>query len=192
MSYSRSFFHSYTDSLYKLVAYSISIIAVVIGGGIIAVGQQPETQNTPKGAVVRGRVFRSDTGQPVKGILVALLDRDLVVHTTDNKGKGKDTQTDADGNFVIEGLQPGHYAFFIKIFYKPDELPCGKPAIRTLERNILKKKIVKTSMLKHEGGYEEYTVSEIFKVKGNEVITRDFDMACKKGQKVEYLSDRDL
>jgi hypothetical protein len=192
MSYSRSFFHNCTDSLYKLIAFSISIIAVVIGEGIIAVCQQPETQNTPKGAVVRGRVFRSDTGQSVKGILVALIDTDLVVHTTDNKGKGKAIQTDADGNFVIEGLQPGTYSFFIKIFYKPDELPCGKPAIRTLERNILKKKIVKTFMTKREGGYEEDTVSERFKVNGNEVITRDFDLACKKGQKVKYLSDRDL
>jgi hypothetical protein len=192
MSYSRSFFHSCTDSLYKLVAYSISIIAVVIGGGIIAVGQQPEAQNIPKGAVVRGRVFRSDTGQPVKGILVKLIDRDLVVYTSDNKGKGKDTQTDADGNFVIEGLQPGNYAFFLRAFYKPDELPCGKPANRVLEKKLFKKRVIKTFMIRNAGEFEEIVASEKFEIEGSEILTQDFDLACKKGQKVKYLSDRDL
>jgi hypothetical protein len=193
MSYSRSFFHSYTDSLYKLVAYSISIIAVVIGGGIIAVGQQPETQNTPKGAVVRGRVFRSDTNQPAKNVLVALLDRDQIVVSSDNKGKGKDTQTDADGNFVIEGLQPGHYAFFIRVFYKQAELPCGKPANRELERNLLKRKHVLGYIVSTKDSYyEENIVSETFDVREGKIIIRNFDLACKKGQKVKYLSDRDL
>ncbi len=63
---------------------------------------QPRTPTTPRKGSITGRVI-ADDGQPLPNVRVN-------VYATGNDDRtGRDTQTDAEGNFIAEGLPPAAY-----------------------------------------------------------------------------------
>lgn len=65
----------------------------------------------PSGFVVSGRAVNADNGQPVPNVYIG-----YSTLNTENQQMGQmaftGNQTDANGKFRLEGLQPGHYAVY--------------------------------------------------------------------------------
>jgi hypothetical protein len=122
-----------------------------------------------KTATFKGRVFRSDTGQPIPNAVLILLDQEK----TDTEDKSVDTKTDSSGQFVFENVIPGRYTISIRAWYdNENDAPCQLLAGKLKEKGSV-------AVLMRDG--ERYVVQvfvEGFKVKAKKTITKDFDLVC--------------
>src|SRR5262245_11379775 len=80
----------------------------------------PTTRSNETTARIRGRVFAADTGKPVPGAIVTLVDTRA---SNPNERQGRWIRTDADGRWEVQDLRPGAYmlsaskAGYLKIEY---------------------------------------------------------------------------
>ncbi len=87
-------------------------------------GRQTTSNAAPRSiettARIRGRVFAADTGKPVAGAIVTLVDTRAA---NPNERQGRWIRTDADGRWEVQDLRPGAYmlsaskAGYLKIEY---------------------------------------------------------------------------
>ncbi|MGH9850211.1 MAG: carboxypeptidase-like regulatory domain-containing protein, partial [Blastocatellia bacterium] len=83
--------------------------------------------------VVKGRVFRSDTKQPIADVEVDLFDQEKL----NRSPKNMTTKTNQNGEYMFQGVKPGKYAIVVSIDYENEEdLPCGKEIDRFINDGI--------------------------------------------------------
>lgn len=116
---------------------------------------------------IAGRVFRSDTNQPVVGAKISF----IPYH-----GQTLTATTDENGNYFFPQMKIGKYKIDIALRYKTmAQSPCsllGSRAVKEKNSNVT---------MKDEGlGLVEIWVSiDPFKIVSSKPIKKDFDVACK-------------
>lgn len=102
----------YTKTFYPGVADEAKATMLEISEGKEISNIDIVARKSGRGATVSGRVVDADSGQPVPNV--------YVVHASLNEGTQQlggmnfsGSQTDANGKFRIENVQPGHYAAYM-------------------------------------------------------------------------------
>jgi hypothetical protein len=122
-----------------------------------------------KAVVLKGKIFRSDTGQSIPNATILL---------NDGQKKAAESlpiqaQTDAKGEYIFEHLNVGKYTATIKVSYqRRDDAPCQQLAGKTAEKDS-------SVLVMPEGaGFLLRVYIDGVKIKGGKIALRDFDIAC--------------
>ena len=102
----------YTKTFYPGVAEEAKATILEINEGTEVSNIDIVARKSGRGSSVSGRVVDADSGQPVPNV--------FVVHSSLNEGTQQlggmnftGSQTDANGKFRLENVQPGHYAAYM-------------------------------------------------------------------------------
>ena len=144
---------------------SIIIVTVLVVLSVSSfAGDQPKTSN------MKGKVFRSDTNEPIANAHIILLDE----KKSDKKDNSIDTKTDEQGNYSFPNVAAGTYTVSIRAWYpKQEDAPCQLLAGKTADKNSAvfvgadKDKFVQQVFIKG------------FSIKAGKEIVKDFDFMCK-------------
>jgi hypothetical protein len=127
------------------------------------------TGSPPKHSTLGGKVYRSDTGKPVSGAVVLLLD--------ETKPNGRDgsvsATTDQEGRFSLT-VEEGRYTLSIRTWYtRQEDAPCQLLMGRLDDKNST------VVVMKDGDRFVEQVFVKNFRLKANKPISRDFDLMCK-------------
>ncbi len=102
------------------------VIALVVLNTSSIAGDQPKTSS------MKGKVFRSDTNQPIANAHIILLDE----KKSDKKDNSIDTKTDEQGTYSFANVAAGTYTVSIRAWYPTQEdAPCQLLAGNTADKN---------------------------------------------------------
>src|SRR5262245_46375790 len=146
-----------------------TLALILFGGLFVLTGNSTQAQgNKNKTTTLSGKIFRSDTKQPIKGAKISL--------SSYHPGKRLEAITDEKGNYSFEQIKAGKYRVDIHVRYnKQSESPCSVLGSRvTVDKDS-------NVTLKDEGlGYVDVWVSiDPIRIYSNKPLTKDFDVACK-------------
>jgi hypothetical protein len=103
----------------KLLQFTAALLAIAFLGCFALVAAQDKSSD--KIGTISGKVFRSDTKQPVPDASVKLLDE----KKSDKRDNSLETKTAADGTFSFDRVVAGKYTFTIRAaFEKEADVPC--------------------------------------------------------------------
>jgi hypothetical protein len=143
----------------------ISFMAVVQMVGVLSLADEKS-----KTASLKGRVFRSDTKEPIANALIILLD-DKKSEKQDNSVEAK---TDAQGNYIFENVPSGKYTVSIRAWYKTQEdAPCQLLMAKTADKDST------VMVARDKDKFVQQVFIKGFSVKAGKEIVKDFDFACK-------------
>lgn len=118
----------------------------------------------------KGRLFRSDTNQPIQNARVILLDD----KKSDTWNNSQETKTDAEGHFSFDRVVAGQYTVAIRVAYeKEEDVPCS------LLMGKLKGEKESQLLVISEGGKKIYQIFiKGFSMKANKSMTKEYDLVC--------------
>jgi len=124
----------------------------------------------PKTVSLKGKIFRSDTGEAISGASIILLD-EKKSDKQDNSVEGK---ADEQGNYTIANVTAGRYTVSIRAWYKTqEEAPCQLLMATTVEKNST------VLVARDKDRFAQQLLIKSFSVKAGKDIVKDFDFACK-------------
>jgi hypothetical protein len=119
---------------------------------------------------MKGKVFRSDTKQPIPNAVMVLLDE----KKSDKKDTSIDTKTDDQGNYSFPNVAAGTYTVSIRAWYPTQEdAPCQLLMAKTADKNS---SVVVT---RDKDKFVQQVFIKGFVIKAGKEIAKDFDFACK-------------
>jgi len=128
------------------------------------------TAGEPKTASVKGKVFRSDTGQPIPEALIILLDE----KKSDRQDSSVEAKTDERGEYSIEKVAAGKYTVSIRAWYRTkEEAPCQLLMAKTTDKDST------VIVARDKDGFVQQVFIKGFSIKPSKEIVKDFDFACK-------------
>jgi hypothetical protein len=138
-----------------------------------------QTSSTSVGRV-SGRIFHSGTGKGYAGAMVVLNWKNAGGRLPPDKIPGYFTDTDADGYFKIENVEPAIYYITAQVNYKPGERPpCGYFKDRKINDGN------RVGILKDvEDRPYEHILGPTFDVDEGSSVVRNFDMKCRLGSRL--------
>lgn len=140
-------------------------VALVIGTPALATDES-------KTVSLKGRIFRSDTKEPIANASITLLD-DKKSEKQDNS---VDTNTDEQGNYVFEKVVAGKYTVSIRAWYETQEdAPCQLLMGKTADKDSY----VIVARDKDKNRFMQQVFIKGFSIKAGKDIVKDFDFACK-------------
>jgi Carboxypeptidase regulatory-like domain len=142
--------------------WALALTAVFLGAFGVAAGAK-------RSSSIKGRVFRSDTGQAVSGATVQLLRSG---HSEERDGLVSRT-TDLEGRYQFAAVEEGEYSVAVEATY---ERQADAPCKLQVGRNEDARGIVFTN---HSGGHFRVRLSVSgVKIKGRKGIVQDFNLVC--------------
>lgn len=123
-----------------------------------------------KFGTMKGKIFRSDTKQPIPNALIVLLD--------ENKSEKSDNsisvQSDEQGNYSFIKVGAGTYTVSLRAWYKTQEdAPCQLLLAKTADKDS------QVMVAKDGDRFVQQIFIKDFSVKAGKDIAKDFDFACK-------------
>lgn len=141
----------------------ISFLAVMQMADVLA-------DEKPKTASLKGRVFRSDTKDPIANALIILLD-DKKSEKQDNSVEAR---TDDQGNYIFQNVPSGKYTVSIRAWYKTQEdAPCQLLMAKTADKDSM------VMVARDKDKFVQQVFIKGFSIKAGKEIVKDFDFACK-------------
>jgi hypothetical protein len=124
----------------------------------------------PKTVSMKGKVFRSDTKQPIANAQIVLLDE----KKSDKQDNSVDTKTDDEGNYSFPTVVSGTYTVSIRAWYPTQEdAPCQLLMAKTAEKNST------VVVMRDKDKFVQQVFIKGFAIKAGKDIVKDFDFACK-------------
>ena len=150
----------------SLLAIGIVLISLVAVVQVANVRADEKTKTT----VIKGKVFRSDTKEPIADALIVLLD-DKKSERQDNSVEAR---TDDHGNYIFENVAAGKYTVSIRAWYPiQEEAPCQLLMGKTADKNSM------VMVARDKDKFVQQVFIKGFSVKAGKEIVKDFDFACK-------------
>jgi ABC-type microcin C transport system permease subunit YejE len=123
-----------------------------------------------KTVTLKGKVFRSDTKEPIANASIVLLDE----KKSEKKDNSVEAKTDEQGNFIFEKLANGKYTVSIRAWYKTQEdAPCQLLMAKTVDKDSM------VMVARDKDQFVQQVFIKGFSVKAGNDVVRDFDFACK-------------
>jgi hypothetical protein len=123
-----------------------------------------------QGASIKGKVFRSDTKQPIAEAEVVLLDDEKL----NRSEKNMETKTDANGEYSLQGVKPGKYVIVVSTKHVNEkDLPCGKELDRFINDGI------GVTSWRDKELFLQHATTPVFSVPVGRKLVRNFDLSCK-------------
>jgi hypothetical protein len=126
--------------------------------------------NKDKATSFQGKVFRSDTKQPVANAVVLLLDE----KKSDKQDNSVEVKTDDKGNFAFDKVAAGRYTISIRAWYEHQEdVPCQLLAGKTQDKDSA------VVVMKDGNRFVEQIFIKGVTIKAGKPLNKDFDLVCK-------------
>lgn len=136
---------------------------------VLLFGHHPATDQ-PKTVLLKGKVIRSDTKQPIANASIILLDE----KKSEKVDNSVETKSDAEGNYVFEKVVPGKYTVSIRAWYATqEEAPCQLLMAKTSEKDS------SVMVAREKDKFVQQVFIKGFAIKGGKDLVKDFDFACK-------------
>jgi len=146
-----------------------SLIALLLLIGFFSVTVS-FADDSPKTVTVKGKIFRSDTKEPIANALIVLLDE----KKSDKRDNSAEAHTDEQGNYVFEKVVPGKYTASIRAWYtRQEDAPCKLLMAKTAEKDST------VVVARDKNQFVQQVFIKGFVVKGGKEFVKDFDFACK-------------
>lgn len=134
------------------------------------VASNEDTVGQSKTTTIKGKVFRSDTKEPIPNALIILVDESKSDKVYNSVG----IRTDELGNYTLEKVPAGMYTVTIRAWYKTqEEAPCKLLLGKTSDKNS------SVLVAYEEGRFVQQVMIKGFTVEAGKNIPKDFDFACK-------------
>jgi hypothetical protein len=119
---------------------------------------------------MKGKVFRSDTNQPIPNASIVLLDE----KKSDKQDNSTDTKSDEQGNYSLANVVAGVYTVSIRAWYPTQEdAPCQLLMAKTADKNST------VMVARDKDRFVQQVFIKGFSIKAGKEFTKDFDFACK-------------
>ena len=142
----------------------------LLATSVLMVGVSSFADDQPKTASLKGKVFRSDTKEPVPNAVIILLDENKSAKQ-DNSVEAK---TDEQGDYSLQNVSSGKYTVSIRAWYRTQEdAPCQLLMGRTGDKDSA------VMVTRDKGRFVQQVLIKGFSVKAGKSIVKDFDFACK-------------
>jgi len=126
--------------------------------------------DSQKTVSVKGKIFRSDTKEPIANALVLLLNE----KKSDKHDNSVEARTDEQGNYLFEKVVPGKYTVSIRAWYtRQEDAPCKLLMAKTAEKNST------VAVVRDKNQFVQQVFIGGFAVKSGKELVKDFDFACK-------------
>lgn len=123
-----------------------------------------------KTVTMKGKVFRSDTKEPIPNATLLLMDE----KKSSKQDNSVETKTDEQGNYVFEKVVPGKYTVSIRAWYPTQEdAPCKLLMAKTVDKGSM------VMVARDKNEFVQQVFIKEFSIKGGKEIVKDFDFACK-------------
>jgi hypothetical protein len=145
-------------------------ITITVGALLLVLTASSLAVDQPKTTSMKGKVFRSDTNQPIANAQIVLLDE----KKSDKQDNSIDTKTDDQGNYSFPNVAAGVYAVSIRAWYPTQEdAPCQLLMAKTADKNST------VVVARDKDKFVQQVFIKGFSIKAGKEIARDFDFACK-------------
>jgi hypothetical protein len=145
-------------------------ILVIVAALLVMLATASHAGDQPKTTSMKGKVFRSDTNQPIANAQIVLLDQ----KKSDKQDNSIDTKTDDQGNFSFPNVAAGVYTVSIRAWYPTQEdAPCQLLMAKTTDKNST------VTVVRDKDKFVQQVFVKGFSIKAGKEITKDFDFACK-------------
>jgi hypothetical protein len=145
------------------IIITLAALLVVFTTSSLAVDQ-------PKTTSMKGKVFRSDTNQPIANAQIVLLDE----KKSDKRDNSIDIKTDDQGNYSFPNVAAGVYTVSIRAWYPTQEdAPCQLLIAKTADKNST------VVIARDKDKFVQQVFIKGFSIKAGKEIAKDFDFACK-------------
>jgi hypothetical protein len=145
-------------------------ILVIVAALLVMLTTASHAGDQPKTTSMKGKVFRSDTNQPIANAQIVLLDQ----KKSDKQDNSIDTKTDDQGNFSFPNVAAGVYTVSIRAWYPTQEdAPCQLLMAKTTDKNST------VTVVRDKDKFVQQVFVKGFSIKAGKEITKDFDFACK-------------
>jgi hypothetical protein len=145
--------------------FSLAALMLFAVAGNLQADNQKETATSFK-----GKVYHSDTKQPVAQAVILLLDE----KKSDKQDNSVQAKTDENGMFAFDKVAAGRYTISIRAWYTHQEdAPCQLLAGKTQDKDST------VVVMKDGDRFVEQIFIKGFSVKAGKPINKDFDLVCK-------------
>ena len=145
-------------------------ILVIVAALLVMLTTASLAGDQPKTTSMKGKVFRSDTNQPIANAQIVLLDE----KKCDKQDNSIDTKTDDQGNYSFPNVAAGVYTVSIRAWYPTQEdAPCQLLMAKTADKNST------VMVARDKDKFVQQVFVKGFAIKAGKEITKDFDFACK-------------
>lgn len=145
-------------------------IIITVGALVLLITASSFALDQPKTTSMKGKVFRSDTKQPIANAQIVLLDE----KKSDKQDNSIDTKTDDQGNYSFPNVVAGNYTVSIRAWYPTqEEAPCQLLMAKTADKNST------VVVMRDKGKVVQQIFIKSFSIKAGKEIAKDFDFACK-------------
>jgi len=149
--------------LNRLLLSGLVLISLVGVGASFA-------DDAQKTVSVKGKIFRSDTKEPIANALIVLLDE----KKSDKHENSVEAHTDEQGNYVFEKVVPGKYTVSIRAWYtRQEDAPCKLLMAKTAEKDST------VVVARDKNQFVQQVFIKGFSVKSGKELVKDFDFGCK-------------
>ena len=143
---------------------------MVLGSLFLMVSVSSLALDQPPTTSMKGKVFRSDTKDPIPNALILLLDE----KKSDKHDNSVETKTDDQGNYTIPSVASGVYTISIRAWYKTqEEAPCQLLMAKTSDKNST------VMVARDKDKFVQQIFIKGFSIKAGKEIMKDFDFTCK-------------
>ena len=119
---------------------------------------------------MKGKVFRSDTNQPIPNASIVLLDE----KKSDKQDNSTDTKSDEQGNYSLGNVVAGVYTVSIQAWYPTrEDVPCQLLMAKTADKDST------VMVARDKDRFVQQVFIKGFPIKAGKALTKDFDFACK-------------
>ena len=143
---------------------------ITLGLLLLFVSTPSLADDKPKTPSMKGKVFRSDTKQPIANAVIILLDN----KKSDKQDNSVEAKTDDEGNYSIPAVAAGSYTVSIRAWYaQQEDAPCQLLMAKTADKNSA------VAVMKDKDKFVQQVFIKQFSVKAGKEMVKDFDFACK-------------
>jgi hypothetical protein len=137
---------------------------------LVTLGASSPALDKDKTTSMKGKVYRSDTNQPIANAQIVLLDE----KKSDKQDNSIDTKTDDQGNYSFPTVVSGVYTVSIRAWYPTQEdAPCQLLMAKTADKNSA------VMVARDKDKFVQQVFIKGFAIKAGKEISKDFDFACK-------------
>jgi hypothetical protein len=143
---------------------------ITLAALVLATSALSQATDQPKTTSLKGKVFLSNTKQPVDNASIIFLDE----KRSDKQDRSVETKTDEQGNYSIPEIAAGSYTVSIRAWYPTqEEAPCQLLMAKTAEKNST------VTVARDKGRFVQQLFIKGFSIKAGKEMTKDFDFTCK-------------
>lgn len=119
---------------------------------------------------LKGKVFCSDTKEPIANALILL----LADKKSEKQDNSVEARTDSQGNYIFPNVESGKYTVSIRAWYKTQEdAPCQLLIAKTADKDST------VMVARDKDEFVQQVFIKGFSVKAGKETVKDFDFACK-------------